>query len=236
MKRDRGCADCGWARDRFMVTNEVWREAGYGPREFHCLRCLETRLKRPLTIEDFPAVPINRQAYAAMGRLGEVVAYEQKKEREWQERMDHWDQWDEPIQASLRGSLRPGSTSGTDERDQADAGIPQNREPMERDSGCVDCGHTVCSWDSYTGWKRVWAEAGQPEGFCCLPCLERRLKRPLTLEDFPPVPVNRQAYAAAGKLSMVIEREELEKKQRQARISKERERREWMEKHQLKLF
>ena len=90
--------------------------------------------------------------------------------------------------------------------------------------------------DSYTGWKRVWAEAGQPEGFCCLPCLERRLKRPLTLEDFPPVPVNRQAYAAAGKLSMVIEREELEKKQRQARISKERERREWMEKHQLKLF
>jgi len=38
---------------------------------------------------------------------------------------------------------------------------------------------------------------------CCLACLERRLKRLLTISDFTPCPVNRLAYAAVGEVSVV---------------------------------
>jgi hypothetical protein len=69
---------------------------------------------------------------------------------------------------------------------------------------CFDCG-----WcDDYIVVDEVWAIAGlKPDDHCCLACLERRLKRQLTLADFQPFPINRQAYAAAGKLSVVLEAE-----------------------------
>jgi hypothetical protein len=68
--------------------------------------------------------------------------------------------------------------------------------------GCVDCGEEV--FDYYMVWDWVWRRAGFQKkkrgAHCCLACLERRLKRPLTLEDFIPAPVNRLAYAGAGLL------------------------------------
>jgi hypothetical protein len=36
----------------------------------------------------------------------------------------------------------------------------------------------------------VWASAGNPEGFLCIHCLERRLGRALTARDFADLPVN----------------------------------------------
>jgi hypothetical protein len=49
-------------------------------------------------------------------------------------------------------------------------------------------------------------------------CLEHRLKRPLTIDDFTVCPVNRQAYAGAGKLSLVLEHEQrIQERQKEAR-------------------
>ena len=42
---------------------------------------------------------------------------------------------------------------------------------------------------------------------CCLACLERRLKRLLTISDFTMCPANRLAYAAVGEVSVVDEYE-----------------------------
>jgi hypothetical protein len=76
--------------------------------------------------------------------------------------------------------------------------------------------------------------------------LERRLKRPVTVQDFTHCPVNRLVWTGAGKLAVVIERErwdELDRQkelvrwqqQRQRRQAR-REQRDWIEKHQLALF
>lgn len=48
---------------------------------------------------------------------------------------------------------------------------------------CADCGAFP---DDYMVEPEIWAEAGfaTPKGFCCLACLEARLRRPLTLSDF----------------------------------------------------
>jgi hypothetical protein len=67
----------------------------------------------------------------------------------------------------------------------------------------VDCGSTS---DWYTVHDATWRAAGlRKRDFCCLACLEKRLKRPLALDDFPPCTGNTQAYAAAGKLHVVVE-------------------------------
>ena len=61
---------------------------------------------------------------------------------------------------------------------------------------CTDCGFVP--FDHYMVWDELWAKAGlDPREICCLECLERRLGRPLGVDDFPPLPVNRLAYAAA---------------------------------------
>ena len=63
----------------------------------------------------------------------------------------------------------------------------------------------------------MWSSAElDPRANCCLACLERRLKRPLTIEDFPVSPINRQAYAAIGKLSLVLEHEQRRFQEREA--------------------
>jgi hypothetical protein len=77
--------------------------------------------------------------------------------------------------------------------------------------GCVDCGS---SHDYYVVADDTWeAAALDPDAFCCLPCLERRLGRPLTIGDFTLAPVNRLAYAGAGKLAVLIEAEQRRKQQ-----------------------
>jgi hypothetical protein len=74
----RCCADCGlW--DFYMVTDETWATAGLDPREICCFTCLSDRLQRPLALDDFPPYPINRQAYAAAGKLHIVL----EAERTW---------------------------------------------------------------------------------------------------------------------------------------------------------
>jgi hypothetical protein len=82
--RETASKDCGWPYDYFTVTNEVWAAAELDPRAICCLACLERRLKRPLTIDDFRVAPINRQAYAAAGKLSVVLEHEQRgfQERE----------------------------------------------------------------------------------------------------------------------------------------------------------
>jgi hypothetical protein len=64
---------------------------------------------------------------------------------------------------------------------------------------CKDCGTDTTprtgplagSWEWYKVHDAVWAAAGMPEnGFLCIGCLERRLGRELTPEDFPDLPVN----------------------------------------------
>ena len=83
--------------------------------------------------------------------------------------------------------------------------------------------------------NRVWHDAGlHPDVHCCLSCLERRLNRLLTIRDFPACPVNRQAYAAHGLLSLV------DRKQRKRTTYAERDRRRWQIEHawdgQYRLF
>jgi hypothetical protein len=46
----------------YIVYNDVWAaaEAPMGPRGFLCIGCLEARLGRELTPEDFPICDLNR--------------------------------------------------------------------------------------------------------------------------------------------------------------------------------
>ena len=76
---------------------------------------------------------------------------------------------------------------------------------------CLDCGFDTrpgepgskgvarqCEW--YSVWDYLWQEAGMPSeneqlwssGFLCIGCLEKRLGRELTAEDFPDCPINHQ--------------------------------------------
>jgi hypothetical protein len=56
--------------------------------------------------------------------------------------------------------------------------------------------------------NEVWKAAGlPPDALCCLACLEHRLDRPLTITDFTPCLINRLAFAAAGKLHVIMEDE-----------------------------
>lgn len=66
------CRDCGlrWPT-MYMVHDQVWAEANYGPRDVACVDCLERALRRPLTIADFkPDLPIHRLLMLGM-RLAE---------------------------------------------------------------------------------------------------------------------------------------------------------------------
>ena len=81
---------------------------------------------------------------------------------------------------------------------------------MSRESGCVycdDCHHSL--FGTYMVWDDVWEAAGllRRHQDVCLGCLEARLKRPLTIEDFPLCSVNALAYAALGRLKELTEAE-----------------------------
>ena len=53
----------------------------------------------------------------------------------------------------------------------------------ERDFRCHDCGYDT--WDeTYKVHDDVWSSAGQPDGRLCIGCIENRLRRMLTPDDF----------------------------------------------------
>lgn len=63
------CSDCAELElSGYMVENSVWREAGAHRFELLHLECLEKRLGRPLTIEDFTPAPINHSIRWALRR------------------------------------------------------------------------------------------------------------------------------------------------------------------------
>jgi hypothetical protein len=82
---------------------------------------------------------------------------------------------------------------------------------------CLDCGVDTrpgepgreglegqCEW--YAVWDYLWQEAGMQaenemlwsSGFLCIGCLEQRLGRELTAEDFPDYPINHQQFGEGG--------------------------------------
>ena len=66
------CKDCkkciSCKGEYYMVTDEVWRQAQSDLSGMLCLNCLENRIGRSLTFEDFPDYPINRGAFTNMSR------------------------------------------------------------------------------------------------------------------------------------------------------------------------
>lgn len=80
---------------------------------------------------------------------------------------------------------------------------PADGRLMSRDSYlCRDCGidTTPCTkrrgcrhkgrWEHYMVTDTVWSAAGMQDGFLCIGCLEQRLGRILTPEDFTSAPIN----------------------------------------------
>lgn len=56
---------------------------------------------------------------------------------------------------------------------------------------CVDCEvHTGIIGDYYMVHKHLWAEFGSDDGMLCIACLENRMGRTLTPDDFSDAPVN----------------------------------------------
>jgi len=61
---DPECLDCG--RDTvelgefYMLHDQVWLEANPADEGMLCFRCVQTRLGRGLTADDFIDVPVNR--------------------------------------------------------------------------------------------------------------------------------------------------------------------------------
>jgi len=63
------CAECGIeGREDYMVKNSIWNESGSKRGEVLHLRCLEKRLGRLLTVEDFTEVPCNSLIFWAFER------------------------------------------------------------------------------------------------------------------------------------------------------------------------
>jgi hypothetical protein len=62
----------------------------------------------------------------------------------------------------------------------------------ERVFGCIDCGVcTNCNGEYYMVHDEVWIEANpKGRGMLCIGCLEMRLRRLLTKDDFTDAPVN----------------------------------------------
>ena len=65
---------------------------------------------------------------------------------------------------------------------------------------CKDCGVETLPVDGrraewYMVKPDVWADAGMTTGFLCIGCLETRLGRQLTREDFTDCPVNNPSLA-----------------------------------------
>lgn len=72
MKRDINftCPVCSKeTRDDYMLTNETWKQAGFGLRDNVHLKCVEKILERKLQCADFTVVPVNYQYLKRHGRV-----------------------------------------------------------------------------------------------------------------------------------------------------------------------
>lgn len=61
----RHCVDCDCVVELFMVHDAVWKAAGFDKHDLGCQSCLEKRLNRPLTIEDFSTAIANINIFRA---------------------------------------------------------------------------------------------------------------------------------------------------------------------------
>lgn len=59
---DIPCIDCGEKDiEYYMVTDKVWKKAGFETSKgIICIDCIEKRLSRKLTKDDFKNVPLNK--------------------------------------------------------------------------------------------------------------------------------------------------------------------------------
>jgi hypothetical protein len=57
--RDYTCKDCRQEHDTYIVFDSVWKAARLFPREFCCRACLEKRIARRLTNDDYTFCPAN---------------------------------------------------------------------------------------------------------------------------------------------------------------------------------
>lgn len=76
---EQPCFDCNVdtneIHEYYMVRNEIWQEAkGGGFQYYLCIGCLEDRLGRKLTPEDFTDVPCNRE-FNYSKRLAKRLGY-----------------------------------------------------------------------------------------------------------------------------------------------------------------
>jgi hypothetical protein len=68
----RPCARCGietYPYEWYVVRGDVWASAGMGERGILCVGCLEARLGRPLSANDFADAPVNRPSALDSSRL-----------------------------------------------------------------------------------------------------------------------------------------------------------------------
>src|SRR5690606_5128900 len=102
------CDDCGKSTitDYYMVKNPVWRaagmpNAGMGDSGMLHRKCLEKRIGRKLTVDDFPPYPVNAQVFKEYGYTEDHIvslyesfmeigfeAYEEQVEREYKAALD----------------------------------------------------------------------------------------------------------------------------------------------------
>ena len=69
------CDECRRIADFYMVKDEVWLSVAPTRESILCFACLESRLGRPLTLDDFPRLPINRGI-----RKGYEIAWRERAE------------------------------------------------------------------------------------------------------------------------------------------------------------
>ncbi len=64
-----------------------------------------------------------------------------------------------------------------------------NKDKFKNETACVDCGIDTIEIDEYyMVWNDIWPLEGR--GMLCIGCLENRLGRELTREDFTDAPIN----------------------------------------------
>ena len=78
---DWDCADCGESTldDYYMVKNPVWRAAGMPNAGMDASgmlhrKCLEKRIGRELTVNDFPPYPVNAPVFKEYGCAEDHIA------------------------------------------------------------------------------------------------------------------------------------------------------------------
>ena len=60
IRSDFCCCDCKGINDDYMLRHEVWEKVA-GLKILLCLTCVQARLQRPLTRDDFDfSIPVNR--------------------------------------------------------------------------------------------------------------------------------------------------------------------------------